>query len=149
MSITTIARQAQGVRAGKIIAKLAEDAYFKRVNNRVYPPSELMNPGTMKLLAAVQQMVDATAPMENNHTTPITLGPQREDPPRAATARVAPAVAAAVLVASMAAARAAVAGAHYTALAEELVVARSRRPRPHEQPQHRQLTWRLRCPPQN
>jgi hypothetical protein len=35
MSITTIARQAQGMRAGQVIAKLAEDAYFMRVNNRV------------------------------------------------------------------------------------------------------------------
>jgi hypothetical protein len=32
MSITTIARQAQGMRAGQVIAKLAEDAYFMRVN---------------------------------------------------------------------------------------------------------------------
>jgi hypothetical protein len=35
MSITTIARQAQGMRAGQVIAKLAEDAYFMRVNTRV------------------------------------------------------------------------------------------------------------------
>jgi hypothetical protein len=35
MSITTIARQAQGMRAGQVTAKLAEDAYFMRVNNRV------------------------------------------------------------------------------------------------------------------
>jgi hypothetical protein len=35
MSITTIARQAQGMHAGQVIAKLAEDAYFMRVNNRV------------------------------------------------------------------------------------------------------------------
>jgi hypothetical protein len=35
MSITTIARQAQGMRAGEVITKLAEDAYFMRVNNRV------------------------------------------------------------------------------------------------------------------
>jgi hypothetical protein len=35
MSITTIARQAQGMRAGEVIAKLTEDAYFMRVNNRV------------------------------------------------------------------------------------------------------------------
>jgi hypothetical protein len=55
MSITTIARQAQGVRTGEIITKLAEDAYFTRVDNRVtqVPPSELMNPDTMKLPAAV------------------------------------------------------------------------------------------------
>jgi hypothetical protein len=35
MSISTIARQAQGIRAGEVIAKLAEDAYFMRVDNRV------------------------------------------------------------------------------------------------------------------
>jgi hypothetical protein len=35
MSITTIARQAQGMRSGEVIAKLAEDAYFMRVHNRV------------------------------------------------------------------------------------------------------------------
>jgi hypothetical protein len=35
MSITTIAHQAQGMRAGEAIAKLAEDAYFMRVDNRV------------------------------------------------------------------------------------------------------------------
>jgi hypothetical protein len=33
MSITAIARQAQGIRAGEVIAKLAEDAYFMRVDN--------------------------------------------------------------------------------------------------------------------
>jgi hypothetical protein len=35
MSITMIARQAQGMRAGEVIAKLAEDVYFMRVDNRV------------------------------------------------------------------------------------------------------------------
>jgi hypothetical protein len=35
MSITTIARQAQGHHVGEIITKLAEDAYFMRVDNRV------------------------------------------------------------------------------------------------------------------
>jgi hypothetical protein len=35
MFITMIARQAQGMRAGQVIAKLAEDAYFMQVNNRV------------------------------------------------------------------------------------------------------------------
>jgi hypothetical protein len=38
MSITAIARQAQGIRAGEVIGKLAEDAYFMRVNNRVTQP---------------------------------------------------------------------------------------------------------------
>jgi hypothetical protein len=35
MSLTMIARQAQGMRAGEVIAKLAEDAYFMRVDNKV------------------------------------------------------------------------------------------------------------------
>jgi hypothetical protein len=35
MSITRIAREAQGMRVGEVIAKLAEDAYFMRVGNRV------------------------------------------------------------------------------------------------------------------
>jgi hypothetical protein len=35
MSITMIAHPAQGMRVGQVIAKLAEDAYFMRVNNRV------------------------------------------------------------------------------------------------------------------
>jgi hypothetical protein len=39
MSITTIV---QGIRAGEVIAKLAEDAYFMRVDNRVtqVPPHQ-------------------------------------------------------------------------------------------------------------
>jgi hypothetical protein len=35
MSITAIARQAQGMRAGEVIAKLTKDDYFMRVDNRV------------------------------------------------------------------------------------------------------------------
>jgi hypothetical protein len=31
MLITAIARQAQGIRAGEVIAKLAEDAYFMQI----------------------------------------------------------------------------------------------------------------------
>jgi hypothetical protein len=43
MSITTIARQAQGMRAGQVIAKLAEDVYFMRVDNRVAQPPPARN----------------------------------------------------------------------------------------------------------
>jgi hypothetical protein len=43
MSITTIARQAQGMRAGQVIVKLAEDAYFMRVDNRVAQPPPARN----------------------------------------------------------------------------------------------------------
>jgi hypothetical protein len=35
MSISTIAHQAQGIRVGEVIAKLAEDTYFMRVDNKV------------------------------------------------------------------------------------------------------------------
>jgi hypothetical protein len=38
VSIRAIALQAQGIRAGEVIAKLAEDAYFMRVDNRVNQP---------------------------------------------------------------------------------------------------------------
>jgi hypothetical protein len=82
-----------------------------------------MNPDTMKLTAAAQQTVDATAPTENYQRTPTALGPQLEDPPNAATARAALTVAAAVLVTMTAAAEAAVVGDHHMALAEELVAA--------------------------
>jgi hypothetical protein len=46
MSITAIARQAQRMRAGEVIAKLAEDAYFMRVDNRVaqVPPIRAHQP---------------------------------------------------------------------------------------------------------
>jgi hypothetical protein len=43
MSIAAIARQAQGIRAGEVIAKFAEDAYFMRVDNRVTQPPPARN----------------------------------------------------------------------------------------------------------
>jgi hypothetical protein len=43
MSITAIARQAQGIRAGEVIAKIAEVAYFMRVDNRVNQPPPARN----------------------------------------------------------------------------------------------------------
>jgi hypothetical protein len=43
MSIKAVARQAQGMRAGEVIAKLAEDAYFMRVDNRVTQPPPARN----------------------------------------------------------------------------------------------------------
>jgi hypothetical protein len=46
MSITTIARQAQGMRVGEVITKLTEDVYFMRVDNRVaqVPPIRTRQP---------------------------------------------------------------------------------------------------------
>jgi hypothetical protein len=73
----------------------------------------------MKLLVAVQRMVDATAP-EENHRTPTALGSQLEDPPREATPRAA-------LVAATAepggGGVVTAVGAHHTVLAGELVAA--------------------------
>jgi hypothetical protein len=43
MLITAIAHQAQGIRAREVIAKLAEDAYFMRVDNRVNQPPPVRN----------------------------------------------------------------------------------------------------------
>jgi hypothetical protein len=43
MSITAIARPAQGIRAGEVIAKVTEDAYFMRVDNRVNQPPPARN----------------------------------------------------------------------------------------------------------
>jgi hypothetical protein len=77
----------------------------------------------MKLLVAVQQMVDATAPEENNHRTPTAPGHQQEDLPRVAIVRAAPVEAAVVLVAATAAAEATTAAVHHMVLAGELVAA--------------------------
>jgi hypothetical protein len=68
MSISMIARQAQGIRAGEVIAKLAEDAYFMRVDNRVTqaPPPELTNTRTVKPQVAVQRIMNATVLEENS-----------------------------------------------------------------------------------
>jgi hypothetical protein len=43
MTITTIAHQAQGMHAGEVIAKVAEDTYFMRVDNRVTQVPPVMN----------------------------------------------------------------------------------------------------------
>jgi hypothetical protein len=67
-----IAHQAQGIRAGELIAKLAKDAYFLRFDNRVAqaPPPELTNTRTMKPQVAVQRIMDATVLEENSPGTP-------------------------------------------------------------------------------
>jgi hypothetical protein len=81
MSITTIARQAQGMRAGEVIAKLAEDAYFMRVENRVtqVPPSGTASK-TTKPQVVVRTSV-ATVLEQSYQLTPTVLGQQPVDPP--------------------------------------------------------------------
>jgi hypothetical protein len=83
MSITAIARQAQGIRAGEVIAKLAEDAYFMRVDNRV---TQLPPPGiaTMKLQVAAR--TSAVTVLEPScRLSPTVLVPTPADPLRLAT----------------------------------------------------------------
>jgi hypothetical protein len=75
----------------------------------------------MKPLAAIQRMVDATVPEENNHRIPTIPGHQLEDLLRAATVSAAPVEAAAPLVKVTLAVEAAVAGAPHTGLAREPV----------------------------
>jgi hypothetical protein len=72
MSITTIARQAQGMRARQVITKLAEDAYFMRVDNRVAQPP-LSGTATTKPQVAVQTSV-ATVLERSYQLTPTALG---------------------------------------------------------------------------
>jgi hypothetical protein len=88
------------MRAGEVTAKLAEDAYFMREDNTVtqVPPSEFVNPTTMKPQVAVQRSMDATALEENYHRTPTVLGRQLVDLLRAATVPVLPAVVAVSLL---------------------------------------------------
>jgi hypothetical protein len=86
MSITVIARQAQGMHAGEVIAKLAEHAYFMRVDNRVtqVPPSGTTSK-TMKPQVAARAQV-ATVLERSYRLTPTVLGQQPVDPLKVATA---------------------------------------------------------------
>jgi hypothetical protein len=107
---------------GEVIAKLAEDAYFMRVDNRVsqVPPLRITKP-TMKAQVAVQRTMDATALKENYRRTPTALGHQLVDLLRAATMPAALAVVAPRRLMVMLAGEAAVAGAPHTGLAGEPV----------------------------
>jgi hypothetical protein len=123
MSISTIARQAQGIRAGEVIAKLAEDAYFMRVDNRV---TQAPSPRTRKhenheATSRSQQIMDATTLEENSLRTPTVPGHQLEDLLRVVTVLAAPVVVAALLVMVMLVVDAATAGAPHTGLEEEPV----------------------------
>jgi hypothetical protein len=84
MSITTIARQAQGMRAGEVIAKLAEDAYFMRVDNRVTqsPP-----PGTATTKPQVAVQTSVVTVLEPCcRPIPTVLMQRPADPLKVATA---------------------------------------------------------------
>jgi hypothetical protein len=80
MSITTIARQAQGMRAGQVIAKLAEDAYFMRVDNRVTqapPVRNRDNEATSRSADIGRNRTRAELPANPNRTRATAGGPSQ------------------------------------------------------------------------
>jgi hypothetical protein len=102
MSITTIARQAQGMRAGQVIAKLAEDAYFMRVNTRVAQPPPVRNRATKQQVAMRTSVV--TVLELSCRPIPTVLAQRPTDPLKVATAlQLLTAIARSFLIATLAA----------------------------------------------
>jgi hypothetical protein len=80
MSITVIARQAQGIRAGEVIARLAEDAYFMRVDNRVNQPPPARNrenEATSRSADLGRNRTRAELPAQPNRTRANAGGPSQ------------------------------------------------------------------------
>jgi hypothetical protein len=78
MSITAIARQAQGMRAGQVIAKLAEDTYFMRVDNRdAQPPPARNNEATSRSADLGRNRTRAELPVNPNRTRATAGGPSQ------------------------------------------------------------------------
>jgi hypothetical protein len=80
MSITAIARQAQGIRVGEVIAKRAEDAYFMRVDNRVNQPPPARNrdnEATSHSADLGRNRTRAELPAQPNRTRANTGGPSQ------------------------------------------------------------------------
>jgi hypothetical protein len=80
MSITTITRQAQGTRAGQVIAKLAEDAYFMRVDNRIAQPPPARdrdNEATSRSVDLGRNRTRGELPPQPNHTRANADGPSQ------------------------------------------------------------------------
>jgi hypothetical protein len=80
MSITMIARQAQGMHTGEVIAKLSKDAYFMRVENRVtqVPPlrnHQQDNEATSRSADIGRNRTRAELPANPNGTRAIAGGP--------------------------------------------------------------------------
>jgi hypothetical protein len=88
MSITAITRQAQGIRAGEVIAKLAEDAYFMQVNNRVTQPPLARNrdnEATSRNADLGRNRTQAELPANPNRTRGNAGGPSQGGNSAAAT----------------------------------------------------------------
>jgi hypothetical protein len=80
MSIIAIARQAQGIRAGEVIVKLAEDAYFMLVDNRVNQPPPARNrdnEATSRSADLGRNRTRAELPAQPNRTRANTGGPSQ------------------------------------------------------------------------
>jgi hypothetical protein len=80
MSITTIARQSQGMHAGQVITKLAEDAYFMRVNTRVAQPPPVRNrdnEATSRSADLGRNRTRAELPANPNRTRATADGPSQ------------------------------------------------------------------------
>jgi hypothetical protein len=80
MSITAIAHKAQGIRAGEVIAKLAEDAYFMRVDNRVTQPPPARNrdnEATSRSADLGRNRTRAELPAQPNRTRANAGGPSQ------------------------------------------------------------------------
>jgi hypothetical protein len=80
MSITAIARQAQGIRTGEVTAKLAKDAYFMRVNNRVNQPPPARNrdnEATSRSAGLGRNRTRAELPAQPNRTRANASGPSQ------------------------------------------------------------------------
>jgi hypothetical protein len=81
MSITAIAHQAQGIRAGEVIAKLAEDAYFMRVDSRVAQPPPARNrdnEATSHSANLGRNRTRAELPAQPNRTCANAGGPSQD-----------------------------------------------------------------------
>jgi hypothetical protein len=83
MSIAAIARQAQGICAGEVIAKLAEDAYFMRVDNRVTQPPPVKNRDNEATSRSADLGRNRTRPI--CRPSPIVLVQKPADPLKMAT----------------------------------------------------------------
>jgi hypothetical protein len=80
MSINTIAHQAQWMRAGQVITKLAEDAYFMRVNTRVAQPPPVRNrdnEATSRSADIGRNRTRAELPANPNRTRETAGGPSQ------------------------------------------------------------------------
>jgi hypothetical protein len=151
MSIIMIARQAQGMRAGEVIAKLTEDAYFMRVDNRVtqVPPlktREADHEATSRSPADNERnRTRGDLPQNPNRTRASAGGPSQGGN----SAGRAGGSCAVVAHGDAGGGGSSGGSSSHGGWKESWWWRRSRRPRPRRQPRHWCLTWRLRCPLQN